>query len=216
MILECENSCVFPTRIAAPASGPRPPSEASSVIPRRAWSRCAAFYDLGSTANSLSSIQGEIFLRGSGSTEEVTFNDQGDAAKRTYDLTDNDLSRSDAADVYYAGMTALTLNGSQGNDVYNVTSKAAATATGLYAGAGSDLFLVSVDTLSGYAAFLVDGGTGVDSLFVADVSGGAVVNKNADSPTSGRINVGYNAPGALKSQIAYRKIGTVSTSPSPT
>src|ERR1700730_6446243 len=40
MISECENPCVFPTRIGFLASDPRPPSGASSVIPRHASSRC--------------------------------------------------------------------------------------------------------------------------------------------------------------------------------
>jgi hypothetical protein len=66
---------------------------------------------------------------------------------------------------------------------FSVSSKASATPTGLYGG-GNGMSSIGVTSTSDYAAVLVDGGTGVRSLFVTDLSGGAVIHNNTSSPTA--------------------------------
>ncbi len=168
------------------------------------------FFVVGSTANSLSGILGFVSFAGGGGTENLTLSDQGETAQRTYELTANELSRSGAAACFYSGMTALTVYGSQGdNQSFKVSSKAVATATGVYAGNGINFFSVTVDPGSGYGALLIQGGTGVDYL-VADIQRSAVFQNNMDSPSSGVLVVIYRSPGALQSQIAYKKIASAS------
>ena len=174
-----------------------------------------AFY-LGSLAHSLSGIQGILSVDGGAGINGLALDDSGDATGRAYTITNVQIDLSRAASILYTNLAGgLTVNGTQGDDLFSVYSLNQTVPTFLNGKGGNDSFIFYVNASSDYNHVQVDGGAGFNALNVSDVSGGAVIHDYKSSPTSGVVTADYPATlGSLHSEVQYRNIYTVITNPS--
>jgi hypothetical protein len=78
-----------------------------------------------------------------------------------------------------------------GNDVIIFQSQFPGAPTAVYANGGDDAFHVGVNASVPYQRLTLDGGAGVDTLFVYDQTGGAVMHNRAYAAGLGQIEVSY-------------------------
>jgi hypothetical protein len=118
--------------------------------------------NIGSTAENLNSIQGNLSIFGFGGTNALVLDDQANAANNTCSLTSSTMTRTGVATISYASVSSLVLNGGSGTDTYNVNGTAAGLHLALNAGKGNDTFHVNATTAS--SSVSVNCGTGNDTL----------------------------------------------------
>jgi hypothetical protein len=138
--------------------------------------------NVGNLAGSLDEIQGALFVNGNdpAASDALNVNDQGDTDVHVYIITATTVQRDGAADITYATVETLTVNGGSGGNAINVRSTAATTAVVVNAGAGDDS--VTVDSNGGpedppdgtvdliVSSVTVNGQGGVNTLRLEDFS----------------------------------------------
>ncbi len=143
--------------------------------------------NVGSTANTLDTIQGALSITSTSSSNRAVFNDQGSAIGRHVTITDTGLQRSGAAPVSYdgagsgfSGDCGVDFNGGrggntilvQGNPVPGPFQALSPGITGIQvnAGAGSDTIIVSSrgNSFDDLGAVNITGGGGDDTLILHD------------------------------------------------
>jgi hypothetical protein len=125
---------------------------------------------------------GRVTVHDPSNTAAVTVNDSGFAGSTTYTL----ISMQVTADAWpnfaltYDNIAILNLDGSSGNDIFNIESTASDTATTVNAGTGSNGFNVALTAqyLAGVAGALNLFGSGADRLVFWDTA-----NPNAETYT---------------------------------
>jgi hypothetical protein len=102
--------------------------------------------NIGPTGQDLNSIQGNLNIKGSG-TGALVFDDQNHAAADGYTLTDGTLSRPNAANITYSGLSAVTLNGGAGlGRTYEINNTAYGASTKVTTANGDDVVNVEATT----------------------------------------------------------------------
>jgi Ca2+-binding RTX toxin-like protein len=134
-------------------------------------------FNVGSTANTLDDIQGQLILNGGeqgsfGGQDVVNLFDQGSVVSRNYTLRANSVARSGAAAISYSGMEGLTLSAGSGADSVVVVGTAAGMPVTLNMGAGNDVVNLGTRTGSSLDGILstvtVNGEAGTDSVILND------------------------------------------------
>src|SRR5262249_36339032 len=98
-------------------------------------------FNVGSTANTLDAIQGQLTLIGGPPNafvqDDVNLFDQGSTVAHSYTLRANSVARSGAATIIYSEVEQLTLNAGSAADSAVVLATAAGTPVTLNMGAGN-------------------------------------------------------------------------------
>lgn len=128
-------------------------------------------FNVAPVGKDLDTVDGELVVNGGLGADTLTLNDAADNGVRTYDVHTDRVERSGAADISYASISTLKLNGSVTGSDYYVWGTSAGTATVLTGGAGADAFVAgyllnNIDLIDG--PLTVNGGTGTDTLTVND------------------------------------------------
>jgi hypothetical protein len=113
---------------------------------------------VGSSTNSIDPIQGLVTIDGQGGTV-LTVNDQATSSQEEYDVYATQVLRtpftfgqprvSPTQTINYVNLSALTVNGGSGQDIFGAAGTPAGTTTALYGGTGHNEFFVenNADTL---------------------------------------------------------------------
>lgn len=123
----------------------------------------------------LDGLAGAVTYNGSGG-DSLTIDDSAKAGATTYTVNTSALSRTGAATLTFHGAAQVTLDGSNGADVYNVVATAAATPVTLNGGPATDTFNVSSLTkslASIQGGVTINGGAGTDVINANDANSGA-------------------------------------------
>jgi hypothetical protein len=173
-------------------------------------------FDIGNTGT-LDNIRGAVGVTGGPSGYDTLYvNDQGQTTGHTYITGATTLTRTDLAgfSISFAGMQNLQLLGGSGNDIMYLTGEAAGMSVGLYGGGGNDAFSIDVFANSGYGSVTVDGGSGSNTLFVTDFSGGAVQHRTFSNPTMGWVTTAYpKTAGGKTSIIQFNNVQATALNP---
>ena len=129
---------------------------------------------VGSSAGSLNSIQGAVFVHGSGRLNFLRIDDQANTVDRQYIVKGNSLSTTGVADISFDGIYDFTLAAGRGGDTIDVwdnpTVNNAFSGVALLAGGGNDTINLGALThqLSSLRRLFVDGQGGVNTLVLHD------------------------------------------------
>src|SRR5262249_34671392 len=107
---------------------------------------------------------------GQGGTDTLNQNDQSDDTPgNTYGIGSGTFSETGSQSISYSNCEGLALNTSSGANVVNLNSDAAGTPVTLNGGNGNDLFNLGIGSLDALpAAVSVNGGGGTDVVHVYD------------------------------------------------
>lgn len=138
--------------------------------------------NVGNLANSLDDLQGTLTINGNApaASDSVFVNDQGDADAHSYVITSTTVDRDGAAQITYATVELLTVNGGSGGNAINVQNTLSTTPVVVNAGSGDDDVFVDSDggpvdppsgTVDGIVSSVnVNGQGGTNTLRLEDYS----------------------------------------------
>jgi hypothetical protein len=136
---------------------------------------------LGNSAATLGGI-GHVIVNDPSNTVALTVDDSGSSGSTTYTLTSSQLAAAAWPNflLAYNNITSLNLNGSSGNDQFNIESTAGPTTTTITGGSGSNRFDLTPTAhyLAAVAGPLTLAGGGADTLVFWDTA-----NPNAETYT---------------------------------
>lgn len=138
--------------------------------------------NVGNLADSLDDLAGTLTVNGNAPAagDALNVNDQGDASANDFVITSTTVNRLGAAQINYATVESLTVNGGLGGNTINVQSTLATTAVVVNAGAGDDDIRVdsnggpldppdgTVDLVT--SSLTVNGQGGTNALLLEDYS----------------------------------------------
>ena len=94
--------------------------------------------NVGSAANELDTIAGNLNIDGQGRFNTLTINDQNTVTSQVYTVTDDEISRVGGPDIYYSDLSRVALNaGGAGSNTVNIESTLSGVLTTVNAGTGS-------------------------------------------------------------------------------
>lgn len=171
--------------------------------------------NVGSAANNLDTILGELFIQGGTANSTVNINDQGNAVATIYNLartsgTSARVERIGAALINYLnpGIATVNLNGGSGGNTFNVDSSISGTTVNMFMGTGSDVanFGNAANSLSDLVGPVnAIGQGGVNNVFFNDQGTATRQNYNLTTTTltrSGTAALGYSGMATLTLNIA--------------
>jgi hypothetical protein len=141
---------------------------------------------LSNSAATLGGI-GHVIINDPSNRATVTVDDSGFAGSTTYTVTSTQVAAAAWSNflLVYNNLASLNLNGSSGDDQFNIESTASRTATTITAGSGSD----TVDVLGTVAPLTINSGGGGDTITISngaatlDGIGSVTVNDPSNTAT---------------------------------
>jgi Ca2+-binding RTX toxin-like protein len=162
-------------------------------------------FSVGSTANTLSAVDGELTLLGQGGSDSLTLNDQGTSTAQTFTITPGGVTRGGDT-ISYTGLESLVLNAGSAADTINVPSLIPSFPVTINAGGGRDIVNVGVaGALSNILAgtLTVHGQGDLADLNLNDQAQLAAVSYTIESDEVRRTASG------VSSTIAYDGLGSL-------
>ncbi|HMP03308.1 MAG TPA: hypothetical protein PKC45_12490, partial [Gemmatales bacterium] len=172
--------------------------------------------NVGSLANTLDTILGEVFIQGGTAASTVNVNDQGNALATLYTLdatspTSARVQRIGAALINYLnpGIGTVNVNGGSGGNIFDVLSSITGTTVNLFMGTGNDTanFGNLANSLSDLLGPVnANGQAGVNEVFFFDQGTATAQNYNLTTTflaRTGIANLGYTGMTNLTLNIAF-------------
>ena len=107
---------------------------------------------LGASPGNVQALSGAVTVDNASGSTALTVDDSSDATGRNVTLTNSQISGLAPANVNYANLSSLDIEGGSGADTFNVNSTAN-TSTTVNAGAGADQFFIAGGSLAGANQF---------------------------------------------------------------
>jgi hypothetical protein len=120
-------------------------------------------FNIGSSANLLSTIQGPLFIDGQGGSNFVNFNDQGSTAATAYTVGATQLERTGGIPIPFAHSSHVYLYASAADDTFDLQSSAI-----IHIGAGDRT--VSIPRVPAGVTAIYDAGVGHDTFNVGNAA----------------------------------------------
>jgi hypothetical protein len=162
---------------------------------------------LGNAGNA-QNLLGSISISNSGGLTNLTVNDSADTTGRTANLSSTLLtgltpfSSVDNGYIFYANLSALTIDGGSGGNTFNVAGTPSSITTLLDTGSGNDK--TNVTATGGGGELVINGQNGADSVTLGNALGSTanLLQPVIVSNTSGSTNLTVNDSGDTNARAA--------------
>ena len=124
-------------------------------------------FNISPAAKNLDNIRGDVAISGGFGTNTLNLFDENNAKAVTYSVTSTTVTRTGSATISYSSVN-MALNGSSGNDTYNINGTPDGMKLALNAGKGNDTFHAIAS--GPYSSISINGGLGNNTLVGPNVA----------------------------------------------